>query len=476
MPPTAPTPARTPATTRTPAPTPLNAQTGHQDESPQRPAVSTNGLLFKNLIPSDGTQDAKTSRCLDESPLGAAVRRNAPDATDDQLANDAMFLVATVIAASDCMTPEEYGPNEHQQATCVIRTAGGIAEMVDVLSKARGGDYRHLETITNQCQTKAGRPTPTPGPTVPQHPPQLKKAAQELARHDHALWTRVGDMTFLNEPDIRDAAPIWALAFISRRDPQAARRLAGTDITEEDRAAVALAYHDHRFGHPPNRVNGLTTTERDIETPVTGEVALTVASEQDTRHERTLDVAETAIRWLERYLDEPLPRTDVLIRMGGRLPAGGKGANTQVSIVVTGGDDFLRHEITHYWWHSQEPWLQEGIAHTLVEIMRGGQQLPKTIAAPAHKCPGSRISDVEHETGDGIASACAYSVGEHFMAELHNAAGPVAFRTGLQRLVEVGLTEDWTDSLPGTRLDMSHVRDAFRHTPDALQQAEEAHY
>ena len=193
MPPTDVTPARTPATTRTPAPTPLNAKTDPQDESPQRPAVSTNRLLFRNFIPSDGTQDAKTSRCLDESPLGAAVRRNAPDATDDQLAHDAMFLVATVIAASDCMTPEEYGPNEHQQATCVIRTAGGIAEMVDVLSKARGGDYRHLETITNQCQTKAGRPTPTPGPTVPQHPPQLKKAAQELARHDHALWkTRRG--------------------------------------------------------------------------------------------------------------------------------------------------------------------------------------------------------------------------------------------------------------------------------------------
>ena len=38
------------------------------------------------------------------------------------------------------------------------------------------------------------------------------------------------------------------------------------DITEEDRAAVALAYHNHRFGHPPNRANGLTTTERDIET------------------------------------------------------------------------------------------------------------------------------------------------------------------------------------------------------------------
>ena len=469
-------PARIHTDTRTPAPTPFSAEAEPQDESPEGPAVSTNRLLFKNFIPSDGDQDAKTSRCLDESALGAAVRRNAPEATDDQLANDGMFLVAAVIAASDCMTPEEYGPTKHRQATCVIRTAGGIAEMVDVLATARNGNYSRLDTITNQCQTKAGRPTPTRGPTVPQHPPQLKKAAQELARHDRALWTRVGDMTFLKEPDIRDAAPLWALAFISRRDPQAAQRLAGTDITEEDRAAVALAYHNHRFGQGPNRANGLTTTERDIETPVTGEVALTVASEQRSQHVRTLDVAENAIRWLEHYLHEPLPRTDVLIRLGGPLPAGGKGANTQVSIIFTGGDDFLRHEITHYWWHSHEPWLHEGIAHALVEIMRGGQKLPETIAAPAHKCPGSRIRDVEHETGDSFASACAYSVGEHFMAELHNATGPVAFRTGLQRLVEVGLTEDWADNLPGTRLDMSHVRDAFRHTPDALQQAEEAHY
>ena len=108
--------------------------------------------------------------------------------------------------------------------------------------------------------------------------------------------------------------------------------------------------------------------------------------------------------------------------------------------------------------------------------MRGGQQLPKTIAAPAHKYTGSRISDVEHETGDSFTSACAYSVGEHFMAELHNAAGPVAFRTGLQRPVEVGLTEDWTDSLSSTRLNMSHVRNRFRHTPDALQKPATAHY
>ena len=137
---------------------------------------------------------------------------------------------------------------------------------------------------------------------------------------------------------------------------------------------------------------------------------------------RFLDVAETAIRWLERYLDEPLPRTDVLIRLadGCRpaakppIPRSASSSRVETTFCdtrspTTGGTP-------------KEPWLQEGIAHTLVEIMRGGQQLPKTIAAPAHKCPGSRISDVEHETGDSFASACAYSVGEHFMAELHNAA------------------------------------------------------
>lgn len=72
----------------------------------------------------------------------------------------------------------------------------------------------------------------------------------------------------------------------------------------------------------------------------------------------------------------------------------------------------LTHEMAHYWWRSNRPWLDEVICDTIAE----------TFAASRHNRPlqATRYAD--------------YAAGQRLMMEIRRAAGPLAFAAGLRNI------------------------------------------
>ena len=316
--------------------------------------------------------------------------------------------------------------------------------------------------------------------------PQERETAdriEALSRYNGPLSLRVVSMPFLQTHQITDTGSVSALAHISLRDRAAADQIVNHPtlsggIEDSDTIAVALTYGEWLLGSNPTRLleaGSINWQTHQASLPLSGTAAITIvtAGENNRATETARKIAQD-LAWLETYLDQPLSTHNVLVHYGSGLRPPVKGANVQASIMQPASHHnpssyhWAQHELVHYWFNSNEGWLDEGMAQVLTSLLNSEGE-PASLPATSPSCPEStRIRDIETTNPEtAVGSRCLYAVGERFMRTLYQEAGYQGFRTGAAKLAARA------NRPPFRGMGTEEVRTAFGATPDAVQTAED---
>lgn len=278
-------------------------------------------------------------------------------------------------------------------------------------------------------------------------------AAATTALRNLALWAPEGLARVLEHPAVADG------------------------ITEDETVVVSTLWGVHQT--EPDLIETLLDPaivmleSRPITLPLAGEVTLTVIRTK-AGPERTMDLIEDAAVALEDLMKEPLPSRQVTFLFEDAVLTTFLGANwgTHISLLpevdstATPRTQAYRpiiHEVAHYYWRGNEPWVDEGVANLLTTVVDDTfKDLPERDAV--FPCPyARRISDLER-IGPQQRSRqflCSYSLGERLFRDLYRKLGE-DFWDGLQRLYQKSQAADESDTCEGTSLGACHVEAAFK--------------
>ena len=467
------------------------------------PQVDSSGVLL-------GAVD-----CLDESPTGPALRGvlsespggDAPGAPPDRVLG---ILLSTSFTVGECLTPGEYRAMglsavwDYDTMLCVLEGAGGSAALVDAMRSGGPAALGKPGLGIEKCWESGGGVFGEPlygGEPAASSPVREwlgedpARARRETADRLSQLWAynpdlaaRLVEMPFMASHEPADTGAVAALAYLSIRDPALAgsivdhSSLAG-GITDGQTHAVALAYGSVSFGGSATRTlepGLLHLASSKGRLPLSGPVSITVATERPAETGHLHPSIEKWLRWLEEYLETPLPTANVLVHYGRGLPSPATGGNVGVSIIHPPGYaapanfHWTQHELVHYWFVGNEGWIDEGLAQALTSLMEadGTDGAAVTPSPRSRPCSGGgKIVDTIGATPQGsVADWCTYNLGELFMLTLYDEGGPEAFRRGAGALAASAQARAYPP------LGLEDVRAAFAHMPEALGEAERRWY
>ena len=292
--------------------------------------------------------------------------------------------------------------------------------------------------------------------------------ALHALRYDNPeLFDRIVAMPFLRQHHHHDATAVRSLSYIAYYDPQAAIRLIDTEnlpegITEDAAPRISMAYAETLYGGDPAHVMSperLAITSRDITLASGSTATIAAAHPPNADASRALDAIEATVRRLTAYLGELPPTTrHFIVNYGGYIPSVAQGANMGPSITLQarhindGGHKWLRHELSHHWFNSNQPWIDEGITQVLADITANDQ--PPSSVPNASGCAGSRISQIS-QGAHIVPPQCLYDLSHAVFADLHNSVGPEAFQSALISLYQL------SKGRYGVPLSIGQIRKAF---------------
>ena len=305
--------------------------------------------------------------------------------------------------------------------------------------------------------------------------PEKKAAAwlETIIRDKPHIATRLINMPFLETHEPTDTGALRSLSWTELDDAESLLShpsLTG-GITDDDTIAVTLSFGERALGGNPSRLLERTLDYHTFDgaTPLAGYITITIVSDQGPDPaSRTAARVQQELSWIEAYLDLPIPTHNVVIHYGATLPYGAKGVNLQTAIMqpaVHHADTYYywtRHQLIHYWFHSDETWLDKGVAQALASLLQASTT-PPHLPTTAPSCPlNTRIRDLGPTPGGN----CLYAVGERLMQTLYNETGYESFKTGMQNLAETGNTP------PYPSMTLEHLTQAFSHAPAAAARAD----
>ncbi len=216
-----------------------------------------------------------------------------------------------------------------------------------------------------------------------------------------------------------------------------------------------------------------TLEERVIELPESGEVTLTIIR---TRRgmTRSMDLLEGAARSVEGLLAASLPTTQVTYLFADAFLASFFGTHYGTHIAHSPRVDSglmtrsearqsIVHEVSHYYWTGNAPWVDEGLANLFATVVDGSIATLPT-RNTAFPCTHFRyLSDLDESDPNQRSNQwrCAYGLGERLFRDLYHDLGD-EFTAGLRRLYRKSQVDDGGDECSGTRLEACHVEAAFK--------------
>ena len=188
---------------------------------------------------------------------------------------------------------------------------------------------------------------------------------------------------------------------------------------------------------------------------------------------RTLELVESIVREVEETMGRPLPLGYVGALFGDAVSPGAIGINYGTGMVIEPrfdtadvGDDaeklrgVLAHEVAHYWWNSNENWVDEGMAEFVAAASYGfpdGRGYP-FLRAP---CAEARsLSELPPEPRESIL--CDYSLGQRMFFSLYRALGEEEFYEAARSLYDQSRADLAQKSLFGIPSGVTEAREAFR--------------
>lgn len=307
-----------------------------------------------------------------------------------------------------------------------------------------------------------------------------QRAVQYLLGRADGGGDTTAAVVLLRDLSPADAAATYTLRELSETAPQVFEYILShptiiDGITDREAAIVSTLGSVHQ--RKPEILDTLldpaqiTVAERVIEVPASGEMTLTVISTRPgVAH--AIDVLERALRFVDQFMAAPLSHRQVTVLLEDVATPEATATNFGTHIAIrpelslSDGERWLRltaHEVSHYYWHGNAWWIDEGIANFIETLVDGSiETLPRRAAT--FPCSYAR-SIAELETLDPEWPSdefdCFYTLGEAFFRDLYHGLGD-EFLPGLRRLYHKSLVDDGSDACPGTQLGVCHVEAAFK--------------
>ena len=298
------------------------------------------------------------------------------------------------------------------------------------------------------------------------HFPELAMALtalQQIAAIEPAAARRIAAMPFLKTLEPADVAALESLAQLAAADQETFRRTlahpslaGGIDNAAAKIMAVLAGVHRHQPALLNRLLNGepVRLEERVIDLPQSGPTTLAILR-LEPGNPGSMDLLETAVRFAADYIEEPLPSRYIALLFAAAVPDYSAGANFGTHIAVRpqydrpaaggvltegglsqNGGRALAHEVAHYYWAGNAPWLDEGAAELLaalfVATQGGGNPQPNH-----YPCAGARgIRDLAAADYalDEPGYPCHYALGERLFLDLYRSLGAADFWEGFRRL------------------------------------------
>ena len=266
---------------------------------------------------------------------------------------------------------------------------------------------------------------------------------------------RIGRMSFLAGLSAADTLAIEALRDLARGDQLGFGRVLShpairDGISDDEAKVVAILAPVVKYA--PTGLDALlhpdtvTLEERLVDLPSGVTVPVTLVR-TESGATRTMDLAESALRFLEDYMGSALPAGHVIVHIGGSTSPGAFAIHFGTHIVLPAtieGEAYapaqalktLSHEFAHYYWTGHEDWLDEGVANIL-SVLTLNKHFDRKVfpeEGPCHITDHIAAWEALNATGAYKASECEYSLGERLFHELHRSLGPRPFQEGLRTL------------------------------------------
>ena len=291
--------------------------------------------------------------------------------------------------------------------------------------------------------------------------PELAAALTALqgiaARMEPAAARRIAAMPFLNSLESADVAALESLAQLAAADRETFARvidhpsLAGG--IDDDAAPVVSVLAGVQQTNPnllPRLLNleQVAVEERTIELPGAGPLTLVIIR-LGPGHPGSMDLLAAAVRFVADYMGEPFPVRYVALLFAEAVPDYSAGANFGTHIAVRPRYDSpaadyparnrgraIAHEVAHYYWADNAPWLDEGAAEALAALFAAshGGGNPRPNHYPCAEAAGIKDLTAADYARGAAGEQCPYALGERLFLDLRRALGAADFRISFRRL------------------------------------------
>lgn len=309
----------------------------------------------------------------------------------------------------------------------------------------------------------------------------LTALRQIAALREAAMARRIAAMPFLNSLEPAGGAALESLAQLAAANRETFARvidhpsLAGG--IGDDAAPVVSVLAGVQQTNPnllPRLLNleQVNVEERVIDQPGDGPLTLVIIrlGTNAAGNSGSMDLLAAAVSFTADYMGEPLPRRYVALLFADAVPDYSVGANFGTHIAVRPQYDTpaagysarnsgraIAHEVAHYYWAGNAPWLDEGAAEGLAALFTasrwGGDPMPNHY--PCAQAEGIKdLAGPDYAPG-AAGEQCPYALGERLFLDLRRALGADNFRRGFRRLYRE------LNAGGGNETDIAVVRRAF---------------
>ena len=299
-----------------------------------------------------------------------------------------------------------------------------------------------------------------------------------------ALWL-LGE-PFLETVEYADGPAVESLVRVQflapeQANPVQALLLETGGVTDEWAPIVAMTWLVARFDpeelprlYDPSVVRVHT---KMVDLDESGPTLLAVVRTEPGAGE-TLPLVESIVREVEGTMGRPLPLDYVGALFGDAVAPGAIGFNYGTGMVLEPRFDVadgsydaeklrvvLAHEVAHYWWNSNENWIDEGMAEFLAAASYGFPTGHEYLFLRPPCAEARSLSELPPEPRDSIP--CDYSLGQRMFFSLYRLLGEEGFYDAARKLYDQSQADLGHKSLFGIPSGVEDVRDAFGAEGDA---------
>ena len=307
-----------------------------------------------------------------------------------------------------------------------------------------------------------------------------------LAVEDHQdVVERLVSMPFLIKPDPHDISALKGL-YRSGENPRRLSALIDHPTLQggiTDQWAPVIATIDTKNASPALNAKLLDPKVVNIETkitypPLSEPVHLAVIRDAPAGGAHIMQALEKAVIATETFMATPFPNRSVIILITDTTHPGNAGTNHDSHITVRRHYDtpesnqrgahtprIIAHEISHYYWNSNEDWIDEGMSDLTASVVLYITN-EKPIEATNPPCAEAKtIKELNklHPKTNQPAFRCNYSLGERFFLDMFRSTGDVTFRENMRSLY----FSSKAATRSGNTLGISHIQKAFSADPRA---------